>query len=87
MGWAFTSTLATMGSSASVGSVPRTRDTRSRTSLAAASTFRESSNSMVMTEPCSRLEESIVLMPSIVANCSSSTSVISVSITLGLAPR
>ena len=60
---------------------------RSRTSLAASSTSRFSSNSMVMTEPCSWLEEVIVLTPSRVASCSSRMSVISVSTTLGLAPR
>jgi hypothetical protein len=87
IGCAFTSTLATIGSSASLGSSPRTRATRSRTSFAACSTSRFSSNSIVMTEPCSRLDEVIVFTPSSVANCSSSTSVISVSTTLGLAPR
>jgi hypothetical protein len=87
IGCAFTSTLETMGSSASRGSRPRTRDTRSRTSLAASSTFRDSSNSIVITEPCSRLEDSIVFTPSRVANSSSRTSVISVSTTPGLAPR
>ncbi len=86
-GWALMSTLATMGSSASRGSTPRTRETRSRTSLAASSTSRCSSNSIVMTEPCSRLLEVIVFTDSSVENCSSSTSVISVSTTLELAPR
>ena len=87
MGCAFTSTLATMGSSASLGSWPRTRATLSRTSFAACSTLRLSSNSTVMLEPCSRLEDSMVFTPSTVASCSSRTSVISVSTTLGLAPR
>ncbi len=87
MGWALTSTLATMGSSASRGRAPPTRETRSRTSLAASSTSRLSSNSMVITEPCSRLLLVMVLTDSMVENCSSSTSVISVSTTLGLAPR
>src|SRR4030065_304948 len=76
-----------MGSSASLGSWPRIRETRSRTSLAAWSTSRLSSNSMVMAEPCSRLEEVMVLTPSRVESCSSKMSVISVSTTLGLAPR
>jgi hypothetical protein len=87
IGWAFVSTLAMIGSSASPGRLPRMRETRSRTSFAASSTFRFSSNSTVMTDPCSWLEEVSVLIPSMVESCSSRTSVISVSTTLGLAPR
>ncbi len=84
---ALTSTLVTTGSSASRGSTPRTRLTRSRTSFVASSTLRLSSNSTVMTEPCSRLDEVMFFTPSSVASCSSIGSVICVSITLGLAPR
>ena len=42
IGWASASTLETIGSSISSGSRPRTRATRSRTSLAAASGSRSS---------------------------------------------
>ncbi len=87
MAWASASTLAITGSSTSRGSSPRIRETRSRTSLAASSTSWFSSNSMVITEPCSRLDEERVLTPERVANCSSRILVISVSTTLGLAPR
>ena len=87
MGWALASTLATTGSSASLGSRPRMRETRSRASLAASSGLRFSSNSTVITEACSWLDEVTLFTPSSVASCSSSTSVISVSTTLGLAPR
>ena len=87
IGCALTSTFEITGSSISRGKVLRTRDTRSRTSFAASSTFLFNSNSIVITDPCSRLDEVIVFTPSRVANCSSRTFVISVSTTAGLAPR
>jgi hypothetical protein len=87
IGCAFTSCLATIGSSASRGSWPRTRETRSRTSFAASSTSRRKLNSMVTRETCSCDEEVMSLTPSMVDICSSSTSVISVSTTCGEAPR
>jgi hypothetical protein len=87
IGWALTSCLATIGSSTVGGSWPRTRETRSRTSLAASSTLRLMLNSTVTRETCSCDEEVRSLTPSMVESCSSSTSVISVSTTCGLAPR
>src|SRR6267143_1662900 len=87
LAWTLASTFDIMGSSISLGRLPRMRETLSRTSFAASSTFRFNSNSIVMTEPCSRLDEVSVFTPSSVANCSSSTLVICVSTTLGLAPR
>src|SRR5512140_747863 len=76
-----------IGSSISRGRLPLTRETRSRTSFAASSTLRFNSNSIVMTDPSSLLDEDIVFTPWRVANCSSRMLVISVSTTLGLAPR
>ncbi len=87
IGWAFESCFDTIGSSALGGSWPRTRDTRSRTSFAALSTSRSRLNSIVMFETCSCEDEVRSLTPSMVESCSSSTSVISVSTTWGLAPR
>ena len=87
MGCALTSCLATTGSSTVSGRLPRTRETRSRTSFAASSTLRLRANSMVMRETCSWDEELITLMPSMVESCSSSTSVTSFSTTWALAPR
>src|ERR1051325_5925686 len=84
--WASALSLEITGSSMSSGNFPRTRDTLSRTSWAEASTLRLSSNSMVMALTCSRLDDVIDLIPSMVFNSSSSTSVTSVSMTSGLAP-
>ncbi len=64
MGLASASRLATTGSSTSSGRSARARATRSRTSLAAASTLRSSSNSTVIWETCSRLSEVMCLTPS-----------------------
>src|SRR5262249_45180781 len=56
--------LATTGSSTSWGRSERARATRSRTSLAAASKSRPSSNSTVISETCSRLSEVTCFTPS-----------------------
>ena len=80
------SCLATMGSLMVSGSLPRTRETRSRTSCAAKSTSRERSNSMVMVLTSSRLWLVSVLMPSMLLISSSSRSVTSVSTTAAFAP-
>ena len=75
-----------MGSSTSSGRSPRVRATRSRTSLAAASRSRPSSNSMVIIETCSRLSEVTCLTPSMPFTWSSMGSVTEVSTTSGAAP-
>src|SRR5688572_25868240 len=75
-----------IGSSTSSGSWPRTRDTRSRTSLAAASVARSGTNSTVICETSSRLTDLMVRTPSMPAMLSSSGCVTWDSITCGLAP-
>jgi hypothetical protein len=80
------STLLTTGSSASSGSWPRTRAILSRTSFAAVSMSRSSSNSIVIRLTFSVDSEVRVLMPSIVLISSSRTSVTSFSTTSGSAP-
>ena len=80
------SRLATTGSSISSGSRLRARATRSRTSLAAASRSRPSSNSTEICETCSRLSEVTTLTPSMPFTWSSRTSVTEVSTTSGAAP-
>ena len=63
-GRASESCLRTSGGRTSSGSERFTRETRSRTSLAAESMSRSRSNSMLMNEPPSRLDERMDLMPS-----------------------
>jgi len=72
MACASASILATTGSLVSPGSWPRTRATRSRTSLAAESTSRSSRNSTVIWLTSSRLTDLMVRMPSMPASESSS---------------
>ncbi len=86
IGRASASCLAMIGGSTSSGNRPRTREILSRTSWAATSTSRRSSNSIVMALTSSRLVEARVRIPSIVFSSSSRTSVTSVSTTSGLAP-
>ena len=78
--------FCTSGGSASSGSAPSTRDTRSRTSLAALSISRDSSNSTLILERPSRLLERMVLIPSMPAMASSIGCVILVSTTAAEAP-
>ena len=86
IGLASASTLATTGSSMSLGSRPRTRATRSRTSLAAESASRSSRNLIVIWLCSERLIEVSVAMPSIPARESSSTLVTWLSTISALAP-
>ena len=86
MAWASASILATTGSSASLGSWPRTRATRSRVSLAAASGSRDWMNSTVIWLTSSRLTDLMVRMPSMPDSESSSGLVIWLSITSAEAP-
>src|SRR5262245_19404611 len=86
MACASASTLAMIGSSTSSGSCPRTRDTRSRTSLAAASVSRSGTNSIVICDTSSRLSDLMLLTPSIPEMLSSSGCVTWLSMTCGLAP-
>ena len=81
------STLRTSGGSASSGMSSSTLETRSRMSLAAASTSRPIVNSMVMSLTPSRLDDSMYSMPSTPAMRSSMISVIRVSTTDAAAPR
>ncbi len=78
--------MATTESSAASGRRARTRATRSRTSLAAASTFRSGTNSTVICDTSSREEDFSVRTPSMPAIESSSGWVICDSMTCGLAP-
>src|SRR5207245_1301463 len=80
------STLAISDSSASRGSVLRTRPTRSRTSLAAASTLRVSAKWMVIWLVSARLTEVMNSMPSMPDSESSSGLVICDSMISALAP-
>ncbi len=82
----FASALATVGGSASAGRRRITRDTRSRTSLAAASRSADKPNSTVMELPPSRLTDVSDRMPSTPLTDSSMRSVICDSITSALAP-
>src|SRR5262245_23427728 len=86
MACASASTLAMIGSSTSSGSCPRTRDTRSRTSLAAASVSRSGTNSIVICDTSSRLSDLMLLTPSIPEMLSSSGCLTWLSMTCGLAP-
>jgi hypothetical protein len=73
MGWASASTLEMVGSVISSGNCRRTRLTRSRTSLVAASMLTVERKRMVM-RLCSALEvDSMVSMPSMPASEPSST--------------
>ena len=81
------STLVTCEASASGGRRAAARETRSRTSLAAASRSRSIENSTVMRENSSRLDEVSFSTPSMPATSSSSTWVTRDSITAALAPR
>jgi hypothetical protein len=80
------STLATTGASAVSGRRFSARATRSRTSLAAASTGRVRRNSTVTWLRSSRLTEEIVFIPSIPAIAASMISVIWLSTTGAEAP-
>ena len=84
--WVFASALAISGGSASSGSRSTVRATRSRTSFAAASISRCTSNSTVTWELPSRLAELMVRMPSMPAMESSTSCVIFVSTTCAEAP-
>ena len=81
------STFATSGGSASSGRLLSTRETRSRTSLAADSMSRSRPNSIVMRERSSWLLERSVSTPSRPATWFSMTCVIFVSTTDAEAPR
>ncbi len=86
MGWPSVSALATSGGSAWSGRLPRTREMRSRTSLAASSMLRSSENSMETRERPSRLDEVTRSMPWMPAMRCSIGSVIRLSITSAEAP-
>ena len=86
IGWASESALRTSGGSAWFGRLPTTRDTRSRTSLAASSISRSSENSTDTLERPSRLLELIRSTPWMPAICCSIGSVIRLSITSADAP-
>ncbi len=87
IGFASASTLAITGSSTSSGSRPRTRATRSRTSLAAASGLRSRRKRTVIWLFSARLIEVSTSTPSIPASESSSTLVTRDSMISALAPR
>ena len=80
------SALVTWGSLMSCGSRPRTRLTRSRTSLAASSMFLAWLNSIVMLVLCSAEEDRRVRMPSMEESSFSSGSVTLDSMTSAEAP-
>ena len=82
----FESTFWISGGSASSGNSSRMPATRSRMSLAAASTSRSTSNSTVIRERPSSLRDSMNRMPSTPAIRSSTISVIRVSTTFAAAP-
>ena len=85
-GSALASLLTMRGSSASSGSLPRTRPTAARTSFAASSMSRPVTNSTVVwLRPC-RLSEVMLRMPLIEATAPSTGSVMSVSTISGAAP-
>ena len=84
---ALASALTICGGSASGGKPRITRAMRSRTSLAAASTSRLTSNSMRTCERSSSLSDSILRMPSMPATESSMICVILVSMIAADAPR
>ncbi len=86
IGNASASCFAITGSSTSSGSLPRTRETLSRTSCAAASISRSSVNSSVIVETCSWLALVIERSPSRLESSSSRTSVTEDSTTCGFAP-
>ncbi len=67
IGWASASTLATVGSSISSGRFLRTRETRSRTSLAATSGSTSRLKRTVMRLVSERLCDSIVSIPAMPA--------------------
>src|SRR5687768_15682194 len=85
--WASASTLAITGSSISSGSRPRTRATRSRTSLAATSGSAPRRKRTVMRLCSGSLDEVSVSMPSMPAIEPSSTCVTWLSMISALAPR
>jgi len=84
---ALSSTLRITGWSTPSGSRPTTRETASRTSEAASSGLRDTSNSIETEERSSWLCDWIWLMPSIPATAPSTTSVIRLSTTSFEAPR
>ncbi len=79
--------LVTSGGSASGGSCCRTRETRSRMSLAAPSGSRVTSNSTVMFERSSRDDDVSLVTPAMPAISSSMTLVTRRSTTSAEAPR
>ena len=86
-GSASESACATTGSSISAGRRPRTRATRSRTSLAATSGFFSSLKRTLISLRPARVADSITSMPSMPAMESSSGLVTCDSITSAEAPR
>jgi hypothetical protein len=86
IGCASVSTLRISGGNASSGNSLIAPETRSRTSLAAASTSRPGRNSTVISERPSVDREAIVSIPSTPASRSSSGCVMRFSITWALAP-
>lgn len=86
MGSASASTLEISGGRAWSGMRSETRLTASRTSLAAASTSRDCTNSILISEEPLRLRASMVSMPSMPASASSSTWVMRLSTTAADAP-
>ena len=86
IGWASASCFCTIGSLASSGNAPRDCETRSRTSLAAASASRSSLNRTVTWLLSARLTELMKSMPSIPDKASSIGFVICDSITCAFAP-
>lgn len=86
IGWASASTLAMTGSSISSGRAPRTRPTRSRTSLAATSGSRVIRKRTVIWLVSDRLIDDITSMPSMPDRLSSSGWVTWLSTISALAP-
>ncbi len=86
IGWLSVSALATSGGSAWSGRLPTTRETRSRTSLAALSMSRSRENSIRTLERPSRLVELMRSTPWMPAMRCSIGSVIRLSITSAEAP-
>ncbi len=85
-GWAEMSSLETTGGSTSFGSDASATDTLSRTSWAARSMSRSSSNSTEIVDTPSDEVEVMCLIPSIAVSSFSITSVTADSTTSGLAP-
>ncbi len=87
IGCASASTLAITGSSTSSGSLPRARDTRSRTSAAAESISRLGRKVMLMRDDSERLADLMKSMPSMPERLSSSSCVTCSSMISAEAPR